>query len=159
MDSLILEKLDSLLRLEMDIMGKLRDILEEESHALLSRDPSALEAVSTAKNRQLQELFRLENEREELFIALKLGENPADRLGELDHQHPRGGLQHAWHRLLSLGEECRTLNRLNGATIELSHLHVRQALQAINGAPEVPYAYDAGGRRQEDLPGRRLGQA
>jgi len=151
--------LHRLLGKEVAAMERMIRILEEEAHALLSPSAEQLERTTKAKNDHFDTLKRLEAEREALFGTLELeGDNRQIQL-MLERDFGDDRLGELWQQLLSLGQECRELNRLNGVTIELGYHHVSQALQLVSGRPGAPESYGPRGKKHEGGASRLLGQA
>ena len=148
-----------LLEKEVAAMESMIRTLEEEARALLSHTAEQLERATKTKNAHFDTLKQLEAEREALFDALQLKGDNRQILLMLERDFDDARLGKLWQQLLSLGQECRELNRLNGMTIELGYHHVSQALQLVSGRPGTPESYDPRGKKHEGGASRLLGQA
>ncbi len=158
-DSRAVSRLRALLEKEVAGMEGMIRILEEENSALLSRTAEQLEQATAAKNRHIDTLKQLEREREVLFDFLEIKGDTRQIHHRLESDFGDDSLGELWQQLLSLGQECRELNRLNGATVELGYRHVSQALQLVSGRSNSPESYDPRGKRRENTASRLLGQA
>ncbi len=141
-------------------MESLAGLLREESALLLGREPLRLEQLLEAKALRVSELASLDQRREDFFARLGLDRDPQAAADQLDERFPETGMGELWRRLTALAEECRRLNRLNGAAVRLGQHHLGQALRILRGESAATDLYRPDGSTAEPDGHRRLlGQA
>jgi len=152
-------QLSWLLEREVSELESLVALLREESQVLLARQPEPLERLLEAKSHHLSEITSLEKRREELFEQLGLGGTSEQVAASLDTLFPSRESGKLWQRLLRLARECRELNRINGATVEIGQRHLSQALNILHGHTHDQALYAQDGTRRRENTSRLLGQA
>ncbi len=140
-------------------MEALARLLQRESGLLPGGDPVALEQLLDAKSLKVATLVDLDQRREAFFRQLELGEERQAVAAALDEHFPPAGLGALWLRLTRLAEECRRLNHLNAATVELGQRHLLQALRILRGESPEAELYGADGEKTPGSNRRLLGQA
>ncbi len=148
-----------LLNEEIREMEALARLLEKESHLLLSTRVAELEQLLEAKSLHVSELAALDSHREALFRELGIGGNREQSSHALATLFPADGLDDLWQRLTTLAEECRRLNRINGATMEMGQAHLSQALEILRGGASQTTLYNPEGEKTREHDGLLLGQA
>ncbi len=139
--------------------NRLQKTLQEERHALERQDTVALGAAAADKQRSVNELEALEEERRGICIACGTGPGPEHvptLLAEcgVDYDLVRG-----WHELLSLAAHCRALNAINGAVIRLRRRQFASALCIVRGNPAESIAtYGPTGGDLPPRPSRSLAE-
>ncbi len=152
-------QLSWLLEQEITEMEALARLLHRESGLLLSHDPLALEQLLEAKSLKVSTLADLDQRRELFFRQLELGQDRQAVAAALDERFPPSGLGALWLRLTELAQECRRLNHLNAATVELGQHHLLQALHILRGEGPEAELYGADGEKTLESKPRLLGQA
>ena len=127
---------------ESSAFAQLVDLLRDEQRVLLAARPEGLEEIVAKKNRTLEALAGLGQDRIETMVALGLPRDP-DAAERRMARHPLGG---AYRRLRELARTSAVLNKLNGrlATQKLQFVSAR--LDVLRGAAQRGGLYDATGR-------------
>lgn len=122
------------LRAEADTVSAFVFLLHEEQEALKTGDADALPAIVERKNKAAASLAAFAATRN---AELARAGFSSDRKGMDDWlaQQPAGsGATESWQRLLTLAEEAKELNRLNGELIRLRMGHNTQLLETLLAA-------------------------
>ena len=151
-------QLAKLMDQEIEAAGTLLEALQAETQAL-GRDPEALEQAALRKQALVTGMEALHQQRCDLLQ--RAGCTPSRSgleqfLGKFDVGNR---LQRRWQRLLELTESCRDANLSNGAAVELSRLHLRQALAIMHGQSPQTVTYGASGESQAAGTSRVLAKA
>jgi len=148
----------SRLQEEVGVLKAFVDLLQKEQRVLVSGDPEVLLPLSVEKNTLASRLAAFANQR---TLALAAAGLTANREGmEQWLKKQPAGTSRLWQEFVSLAEEARSLNDLNGKLIteKLSHNH--QALSTLTAASEHAAIYGPDGQaRFTPGSGRSLGSA
>jgi len=117
---------------QINALEALSNVIEEEYAALQTRDTDALLRIAATKERQLEELRRLESERRSATAALTAAQSL--RLGEL-------------------AARCRSGNAANGALAEAQRQNVTRLLRLLRGDTGTA-AYGGDGRQKDHASSR-----
>ncbi len=151
-------QLAKLMDQEIETARTLFETLRDETQAL-GRDPDALEQAAQRKQGLVSRMESLHNQR---CALLQSSGCPASRGGletfisRFDHG---GRLRKRWASLLEITGQCRDANLSNGAVVELSRQHLRQALAALHGQSSQTVTYGASGESQAAAFSRVLAKA
>lgn len=121
-----ISSVNSVLRAQLEALGRIEAILSNERAALESRDPDELLAAADAKSAALTRLGDLENQRKSIS----------------EDMHPD-----QVEKLRQLTARCRDLNQQNAALLNSQQQHVDRLLSLLRGtADSRTESYDASGR-------------
>lgn len=109
--------------------------LEQEARALLDRDLSRLDSVTSAKQGCIESLERIESERRGLVAALAGTPRPTELGNLLQKIDPSGEAHALWRELTERLEACRQRNLQNGRLVALRRAHVLRSLAVLGGNP------------------------
>jgi flagella synthesis protein FlgN len=124
--------LEDLLDREIDLAGRLDELLAAERIALIGTSPAEVTTIAARKCEIFAELERMEVERRDLCAA---AEEPLPPFGSTAD----GAVAARWRALLAVMRKCRRANEVNGHIIHLRQGQVRQLLQIVRGAPALTY--------------------
>lgn len=154
------QRLTLLLRTERDRVQRLAECLEQERHALTSRDSDRLEDCTRAKHALLQELEEHGRERTALARRAGHGNDAADMHAYIEWADLDGSLTATWRAMLDELRDCQHRNRVNGGAIELSRQQLQATLGLLRGQQGgMSSTYQANGRTASALGNRSLGAA
>ncbi len=153
-------EIQQLLQAEYDVMGRLQNILEQETTLLTSgRNIEGLSQLVSQKDLLIEELIMLATERERLISTPDTGPVSADFESFLKQTEDSHTLLSLWQGLLSLTAACQEINQMNGAIIKLNEQQMRQAIHLLRSESPVDLNYDAKGGTTTASQSRLLGQA
>jgi flagella synthesis protein FlgN len=138
---------DALARLvaaEAAALTELEQILDVEHAALVANDADALIRAGESRQRHVNALVRVEEERRSLCRSMGV---PSDRHGLdtlLRKSDASGELTRSWGRCATLAGACRRSNDRNGALVAARMKHVEQVLTLLT--PNAPGTYGRRGR-------------
>ena len=119
-------------------------LLEEEQRTLLSDHPEALLDLADSKNRQVEHLTRLAEQRRKLRpVTLP---STGDRTLQL------------WADIRQMAGRAEQLNRTNGELIQIKLRHNQQALNVLHQASHSASLYGPDGQQSLSLAARNLGR-
>ena len=121
-------------------------LLEAEQHCLAQGriDSTRLQTLATDKQALLNEIDRMERQRQHALQRLGYGDDSRDSARAADD----AGCPAAWQRLLELATRARLLNRLNGETIRTRLAHNQRILNFLHEATgKGTYGSDGQARR------------
>jgi flagella synthesis protein FlgN len=131
---------------EADAVLRFVGLLKQEQENLANGDVDALAPIIQRKNAIAIELTAFAKQRNASLAANGLG---ADRAG-IDawcERHPTDTrTRENWSRILTLANEARELNRVNGELIKIRMQHNAQALDALLGASQSLNLYGPDGQ-------------
>lgn len=114
---------------------RLQKTLQEERRALERQDSGALGAATADKQRSVNELEALEEERRGVCMACGTDPGPEHMPTLIAECGADDSIVRGWHELLSLAAHCRELNAINGAVIRLRRRQFASALCIVRGNP------------------------
>lgn len=137
-------QLAKLMDQEIAAANALLQALQAETDAL-GRDPEALEQAAARKQELVTNMEALHQQRCAMLQAAGCSPSRSGLEQFLQRFDVEDRLLGRWQRLLDVTEQCRDANLSNGAVVELSRLHLRQALALMHGHSPQTVAYGAGG--------------
>lgn len=152
----IRDRIYPLLRAEYDCAGRLNQLLDAETQALVARDVDAIERLIEDKQNLLQEFETLEAQMQHLLREAGFaGAERPDVEGCLNWCDDRGALMRGWRLVLDRIRHAQQQNRINGATLESARRHAQQAVALLRGqVPEVD-VYNPAGATAANVAGSR----
>ncbi len=152
------QSLQAILAQEVQCTECLLTSLNTERTALARRDMSTLEQTIQEKVQYTEELEQLEQQREQLVMALGFS-NDADSWRHCLKSLPQADtLMQIWQQILLNIEACRDGNLTNGGILEVGRRHVEQALLILRGQSATPSLYNTNGDSTANLGQRNLGK-
>lgn len=115
---------------EIDAISRLLEYLEQEHTALANSDPDVLNRVVNEKHEAIHRLESISKHREQCMLQ-QFGYSVG-----LDADNPfeqNQTLASLWSKLVTLAQQCRDKNRINGAIVEGLSRQSRQALDILHG--------------------------
>lgn len=134
--SLCRQHLTQLLDEEAQALKCLEGLLEKEHSHIVSDDIEALDQAGSEREACVQQLLRIDSERQSLCRAVGL---PADKVGLmqlLSRCDAKGTLQARWSASTASIRHCRMLNDRNGALVNNRLARVGGMLQQLNGGTQ-----------------------
>lgn len=126
-------QLSTLLQQQQESSAELRTLLEQERDLLLNGSPEAMMTLLQSKEELAKKMAAVQGQ----LISIAAQHNhPQTDLGLIDcilDCDSDGSLQQQWNALLSTAEECKKLNEINGATINLKKRHTENSLAILRG--------------------------
>ncbi len=138
----------------------LKESLVVERKALETQDVDALHAALEDKSRCVRELQDLEAERARICDESGIEAGPeqmlalADWCGDVDR-----GITSRWEYLLTIAEECNSLNMSNGAIIRVRKQQIDTGLAVLRGGAPESDTYGQGGMETGGPNRRSLAEA
>ncbi|MFQ5661348.1 MAG: flagella synthesis protein FlgN [Gammaproteobacteria bacterium] len=141
------ERLFDLLHQYADQLAGMISLLNEEYDCLCARDVPALERCTEKKNRLLAQLSSIERDRNAVSSQLSC------TIAEKDNNEATtsGDFKVLNEKIRSLLENCRDLNEVNGAIIDISCQFSQRLLHTIIGDSADKATYDSSGRNPAQL--------
>lgn len=137
-------QLAKLMDQEIAAAQALLETLQAETDAL-GRDPVALEQAASRKQDLVTRMEALHGQRCSVLENADCTPSRSGMQRFLERFDVQDRLQQRWQRLLELTEQCRDANLSNGAVVEVSRLHLRQALAIMHGHSPQTVAYGSAG--------------
>ncbi|MDH3768397.1 MAG: flagellar protein FlgN, partial [Gammaproteobacteria bacterium] len=109
---------------ELVLAHELGDALANERDALRSVDPVALDTATARKQLCVENLSRLDTERQAMCVSLGVSPDRDGMERLLMQADPQGKLSQRWQTLLTRLETCREANHKNGAVARLQKRRV-----------------------------------
>ncbi len=133
------QQLGDLMKREISAVTRLLQSLDREYAALAEQQPDALEQVVRNKQLEISQLERITQQREQLMQCMNIHVGSTTDNKQLFKNN--GYLSSLWRQLVSLAEQCRHKNRINGGVVDTVTRQSQQALQVLRGvAPEFASA-------------------
>ena len=131
------EELVTLLQEERRLTHRLLELLRSEHRTLSGDDIDALAPLVEAKHCLIADMEALENRR---IGLLRDASYPATETGMLDYlaRHQPSAKQdvhRCWREVLTLAEDCRQQNLINGSIMQARYRHSVNALSLLRGKP------------------------
>lgn len=133
--------------------------LDTERGVLEKGQADKLPALVQETSRLATRLGHLLSEREQALTQMGFESGRRGMEAWLAQRPHDAGVQAAWQQLLSLAEEARRLQALNGKLIAVQLQHTQQALAALMSASGRPITYGPDGQQRVGGGGRALGSA
>jgi flagella synthesis protein FlgN len=151
-------RLAELLEREVRQVEAFVELLRREQQLLGENAVDALQALVADKSRAAADLGDLAQGRDRLLADLGLA---AGRAGMEAWVGSANGVrsQAAWHRLLALAADARSLNETNGRLIDIHLNNNQQALAVLMAAANQAATYGPDGQQKPGGGGRSLGSA
>ena len=149
-------RLQQSLETSIRLVHRLEDALLQETRAVESRTPDALQDAVRQKQELLQELD-VETRRQRSLVEAHGESYTPDGMSRMFARLEGGAeLDDRWQALRQLLERCDTLNRGNARLIERDRRRVDLSMQILRGEETGPAAtYDPQGRTRKNLRGGR----
>ena len=139
------------LHAETQAFSQFFNTLQAEQQALVGNDVNALTALSQTKQKQVETLNHLAEERMRQLAALGLH---SDETGMEQWLAAAGNPgQKAWQELLAIAREAYHCNQVNGTLIQKNMQHHQKALSVLMTAANQVSLYGADGQPQGIYPG------
>lgn len=152
------QHISRLLNEEHRLLGELESLLASESEILRGDDPAAIEHASETRRRCVEQLARLDADRNDCCRMFSFGSD-RDAFGRLLASLAEGtALRARWQANLVVARRCKERNDRNGAVVSVKLNNVRQRLAALRGA-SAPPVYSRNTSRNAELGSRSLGKA
>lgn len=131
------QQFEQILQRESALVGELAAILEQEHELLARRAAEELESVVAAKDKTLQELARLGEER---TAVLKRAGFSGDKQGFQSFLQADGSgrLQALWQPLEAALRDCQERNQVNGKLLEIGRQQAQELLSLLLGRESAP---------------------
>lgn len=151
------EHLAELIREELELLGQLHRLLEEERQVIASGDLKQLQRSTELRQQRVAALANTEEQRRSLCSLH--GQTPdaigAERL--LKWCDPQGALAASLRECRERVLKCRELNERNGLLVSAHLKRVDERLQALRGRPDRAATYGPRGDLARSRAGRVLG--
>ncbi len=131
---------------EADAASKFIELLKLEQKALTSGDIDSLSALIPSKGTISSTLASLAVQRNTLLATHKLAPDRSGIEAWLKQHPAEKRMRTAWSHVLTLAEEARELNRVNGELIQIRMQHNAQMLEALLGASKALNLYGPDGK-------------
>ncbi|HRP74256.1 MAG TPA: flagellar protein FlgN [Rhodocyclaceae bacterium] len=152
----VLARLAQFIDTEATLMRRFVALLEREEALLIAGETDALLALTREKSELYQQLQR-QNDARALLLGRERLENTDASLRALCRAMPE--TLSRWDEILSLANEARSRNEINGKLITERMQHNQAALSVLLSAADQPQLYDAEGVARPTGRGRHLGSA
>lgn len=152
----VLARLAQFIDTEATLMRRFVALLEREEALLIAGETDALLALTREKSELYQQLQR-QNDARALLLGRERLENTDASLRALCRAMPE--TLSRWDEILSLANEARSRNEINGKLITERMQHNQAALSVLLSAADQPQLYDSEGVARPTGRGRHLGSA
>ncbi len=151
-------RLSRLISAELDGAQMMTEILQHEHHALKSRDPERVLAISREKQQVVEQMQDATRQREHLLVSLGV---PAGTAGTnaLLEAGTETTCARLWSELQRIAVRLSEQNEINGGILALNQRHNKQALDLLCGRTGSRNTYGAKGQHNQDQPGHSLAKA
>lgn len=136
----------------------LREVLDDERHALEHEDTDALERAIDGKSRCIDRLQALEEDRASLCEAAGFAAGPEQMQEMTAWCDEKSVVADGWLKLMEVAAECNQLNLTNGVAIRLRQQHTEAGLAVLRGADRDPATYVRTGSAQASRLNRSLAE-
>lgn len=155
------QQTEALLEAHEAAVDRLAEVLEQEIEVLAERDLERMADVAQRKLACFAELEQLDGTRRALLERARQPDTATGMQTLLAGVDRSGQLRERWRALLVRLEDCRRLNRANGAHVEINRRHVEDALAILRGREPGALTYGERGERTTapGAAGRDLGSA
>jgi len=147
---------EKLLKNGLMLSLKLLDQLNKEADNLKHRtNPVALSNLSASKKETVSQLNQFSKQLSQILSTEKLEMSPAGlaeyfKKADAVNLDTRISSNH-WKEMLSVSKQCRSLNEINGASINLLMQHTKRSLHILKGKSLQPTTYASDGSPQREL--------
>ena len=152
------QHLDKILSEESELLAELQAVLESETGIVSSDDADAIANIGNNRQRCVDRLTRLGQERSDTSRMLSFGTDAAGLDRMFEWADPSRTLCARWRANLELARRCKALNDRNGAIVTAKLDRVQQLLRKLRGT-HAPVVYSARASRYANLGSRDLGCA
>lgn len=149
------QQLEADLRAEIAALSTVFSHLEAEHQALRAGDAERIERSTQAKDRALQQLATLQQQRQ-AHDGSTTTASLVERIAQLDNTAVNAPLQ---QQLVELGERCAAMNAANGVLIGRLAEHTRSALRVLRQQDSNPRLYSGTGTPDSASDSQTLGKA
>lgn len=152
------QHLGRILAEESRLLTQLQAVLESETSIVTGEDADAIANIGNNRQRCVDRLTRLGEERCDTSRMLSFGSDPAGLNRMFEWADPSRSLRARWSQNLELARRCKALNDKNGAIVTAKLDRVQQLLHKLRGT-NTPVVYSARASRYANLGSRDLGFA
>jgi len=125
--------LEQLMHAETQVLKQLTTLLEREHEFITSDDLEALDRAGQEREQCVQQLMRIDSERQSLCRSAGYDADKTGLLNLLKLCDPQGALVAHWQQSVENIRQCRALNDRNGALINNRMKRVEVMLDTLNG--------------------------
>jgi flagellar biosynthesis/type III secretory pathway chaperone len=125
--------IEALMADEAQALQQLQTLLDREHQFISNDDLEALEAAGRDRESCVNQLMRIDAERQNLCRSTGRSGDKAGLLSLLRWCDPSGRLQQHWKASTDMIRQCRSLNDRNGALVNNRMKRVEGMLDALNG--------------------------
>lgn len=136
----------------------LRDALQAEHSALVEQDIDALLRAIDEKGASVSEMQVLDQRRDALCAEFGATSGPEQMNVFLSSALSPAEIESAWSKLLTLADECSTLNKANGAIIRVRKHHIEDGLALLRGSEPRTSTYARDGKNRDGLGNRTIAE-
>ena len=144
---------------ELTELQRFCEVLEAERSVLEKGQADHLPPLVENKSKLATRLGQLLSERERALTQLGLEAGRVGMEAWLTHRPQDSKARDKWQLLLTLAEDARKLQAINGKLIALQLQHTQQALAVLMSASGRPLTYGPDGQQRVGGGGRALGSA
>lgn len=146
----------------LTLIRQLQQLLMDEAELLKKSDQiELLNAVVLKKQPLINQINQFSRQMAQVLTTETL---PNDQNGMIQYIEKAKAvgltaetLKHNWSEIISITESCRTLNELNGGSIDILRRYTLRSLQILKGDSLLGSStYDKDGSTKAELPSRKL---
>jgi flagellar biosynthesis/type III secretory pathway chaperone len=152
------QTLNRILEEESRLLVELEALLAQETAILRQDDVAEITAIGSTRQRCVDALMRLDNERLDTCRMLSFGQGRGAVARLYGWSDPSGGLNSMWLANLAIARRCKKLNDSNGAIVSAKLSRVQKLLMVLRGTSPPP-VYNSRGSRYGSLGARDFGRA
>lgn len=128
------KKLVTILQAELDTIKAFNRVLQKEQHTLVNGDIEDLDYLASEKERLIEQLTNLNEQRNQLLSSLGLLTDAEGMKKLLSTDSSPSKSNKIWHDLLELVAVTNQLNKTNGTIINARLQHTQRSLAALQCA-------------------------
>ncbi len=128
------KKFVTILQAELDTIKAFNRILQKEQHTLVNGDIEDLDYLASEKERLIEQLTNLNEQRNQLLSSLGLLTDAEGMKKLLSTDSSPSKSNKIWHDLLELVAVTNQLNKTNGTIINARLQHTQRSLAALQCA-------------------------
>ena len=146
------------IRVDLQAVGGLLGLLEQEQEAMQQRDRSTLSALVDAKTKYIKQI---EDHAAGRYQILRSLDRPAIEAEwkTLVAEYDNPPLRKDWAQLMTMLEQCRHHNEVNGRLISRSQQTLNKLLNILRGQFETPELYNNRGATEAQQHTHRVTKA
>ena len=132
-ETTLVAELTTLIQQQQQLASQLEKLLQQEQQYLLEDNPDAMRPLIEQKEQLAKQMAALQNQ----ILTRTKADYPIsrdDELGQYIQQADASGqLFQQWESLLKIAENCRRINEINGATLNLKKRYTENGLAILRG--------------------------